>query len=151
VALRSKLPSLVPTAQGLLAHAEHLRCRLDGQKFGLVGFVHTHPQTLYNLDRRDKVFACPAVQPGMPKPRRDGLNSRFPRKVAIRYRPRVLRTRDRALAVAQQNYQAWANARSQILQLHREVADAKGSANAGWVAALVGTVGGAILGSAAAS
>jgi transcriptional regulator with XRE-family HTH domain len=58
--------------------------------------------------------------------------------------------RDRALALAQQNYQAWANARSQILQLQREVVDAKGSASAGWLAALVGTVGGAILGAAAA-
>jgi transcriptional regulator with XRE-family HTH domain len=58
--------------------------------------------------------------------------------------------RDRALAVAQQNYQAWANARSQMLQLQREVADAKGSASAGWMAALIGTVGGAILGAAAA-
>jgi transcriptional regulator with XRE-family HTH domain len=58
--------------------------------------------------------------------------------------------RDRALAIAQQNYQAWANARSQILQLQREVTEAKGSASAGWVAALVGTVGGAILAAAAA-
>jgi len=58
--------------------------------------------------------------------------------------------RDRALAVAQKNYQAWANARSQILQLQREITEAKGSASAGWVAALVGTVGGAILGAAAA-
>lgn len=57
--------------------------------------------------------------------------------------------RDRALAIAQQNYQAWANARSQLLQLQREVTEAKGSASAGWVAALVGTVGGAILGAAA--
>lgn len=58
--------------------------------------------------------------------------------------------RDGALEIARQNYQAWANARSYLLQLQREVAEAKGSASAGWMAALVGTVGGAILGAAAA-
>lgn len=57
--------------------------------------------------------------------------------------------RDQALAFANQNYAAWANARSQILQLQREVASANGSAAAGWITALVGTVGGAIIGSAA--
>lgn len=62
----------------------------------------------------------------------------------------ALSERDQALALARQNYAAWANARSQIFQLQREVADAKGSASTAWMAALVGTVGGAILGSAAA-
>ncbi|HZI11634.1 MAG TPA: helix-turn-helix domain-containing protein [Myxococcus sp.] len=57
--------------------------------------------------------------------------------------------RDEALAQAQQNYQAWAKARSQILQLQREVADAQGAASAGWITAILGTVSGAILGSAA--
>jgi transcriptional regulator with XRE-family HTH domain len=58
--------------------------------------------------------------------------------------------RDRALDLARQNYQAWANARSHVLQLQREVTDARDSATVGWVTALVGTVGGAILGAAAA-
>jgi transcriptional regulator with XRE-family HTH domain len=58
--------------------------------------------------------------------------------------------RDQALALAAQNYTAWANARSQILQLQREVASANGTAAAGWITALVGTIGGAILGAAAA-
>ena len=82
--------------------------------------------------------------------RREQTTLRVAREAAESKLASALVERDRALAVAQQNYQAWSNARSQILQLQREVADAKGSASAGWVAALVGTVGGAILGAAAA-
>ncbi len=82
--------------------------------------------------------------------RREQTTLRVARDSAEARLASALVERDRALALAQQNYQAWANARSQILQLQREVADAKGSASAGWVAALVGTVGGAILGAAAA-
>lgn len=62
----------------------------------------------------------------------------------------ALAERDRALELARQNYQAWANARSHVLQLQREVADARGTATVGWITALIGTVGGAILGAAAA-
>lgn len=57
--------------------------------------------------------------------------------------------RDNALALARQNYKAWANARSQILHLDREARSAKGAAAAGWLTALVGTVGGTLLASAA--
>jgi len=82
--------------------------------------------------------------------RREQTTLRVARESADAKLASALVERDHALALAQQNYQAWANARSQILQMQREVAAAKGSASAGWIAALVGTVGGAILGAAAA-
>lgn len=62
----------------------------------------------------------------------------------------ALSERDQAIDQAWQNYRAWANARSYLLQLQREVAEAKGAASIGWLAALVGTVGGVIVGAAAA-
>jgi transcriptional regulator with XRE-family HTH domain len=62
----------------------------------------------------------------------------------------ALAERDRALELARNNYQAWVNARSWVLQLQREVSDARGSATVGWITALIGTVGGAIIGAAAA-
>lgn len=58
--------------------------------------------------------------------------------------------RDRALDLARLNYGAWANARSQIAVLQRDLATAQGSASTAWIAAAIGTVGGAILGAAAA-
>jgi transcriptional regulator with XRE-family HTH domain len=82
--------------------------------------------------------------------RREQTTLRVARESAEAKLASALVETNRALGTAQQNYQAWANARSQVLQLQRAVAEAKGSASAGWVAALVGTVGGAILGAAAA-
>jgi transcriptional regulator with XRE-family HTH domain len=63
----------------------------------------------------------------------------------------------RIRGLANQNYAAWANAKSMIALLQREltslrqqVTKANGEASAAWVAALIGTVGGAVLGHAAA-
>ncbi len=82
--------------------------------------------------------------------RRESTALRVGRESAEAKLASALMERDQALTLARQNYGAWANARSQVLQMQREVADAKGSASTAWMAALVGTVGGAILGAAAA-
>lgn len=82
--------------------------------------------------------------------RRERATLRAAREAAEAKLAAAIVERDNALARAQQNYQAWANARSHILQLQREAKNAKGAAAAGWITALLGTVGGAILGSAAA-
>ena len=58
----------------------------------------------------------------------------------------ALAERDNALAVAEQNYRAWANACSHLELMRRQVAESKASAG---LAAFLGTIGGALLGVAA--
>lgn len=57
-----QFPGLAPAAKGLLAHAEQLGGRLDGQHLVLVVLGYTYAQSLENLDRGDKVVAFTGEQ-----------------------------------------------------------------------------------------
>jgi transcriptional regulator with XRE-family HTH domain len=78
--------------------------------------------------------------------RREQMSLRIAKDAAEAKFLAALKERDLALECARENYFAWANARSQILQMQREVREAKSAVA---ITAIVSGIGGAILSAAA--
>ncbi len=79
--------------------------------------------------------------------RREAGTLRVARDAAESKFQAAMTERDQAWEQARTNYLAWANANSRVQHLQRELVEAK---EVGWLKTLVGTVGGAIVGAAAA-